>query len=92
MNEPKTFRKKPVLVEAIQYTGGNVNALVAFSKGVVKPNLDSASGIHLPTVETLEGTMKISIDDWLIRGTEGEFYPCKPKPFKVTFEPLWRED
>lgn len=40
---------------------------------------------HSPT--TLEGTMRASLDDWIIRGVKGEFYPCKPDVFKDTYEP-----
>lgn len=41
---------------------------------------------HLSIV-TLEGTMQASIDDWIIRGVQGEFYPCKPDIFEQTYEP-----
>lgn len=37
--------------------------------------------------ETLEGTMRVSLGDWIIRGVQGEFYPCKPDIFEATYEP-----
>ena len=37
-------------------------------------------------IDTLEGTMKAVQDDWIVRGTRGEFYPVKPEPFTDTFE------
>ena len=38
-------------------------------------------------IETLEGQMKAVAGDWIIRGVEGEFYPCKPAIFAATYEP-----
>ena len=73
------FRKKPVVVEAIQFTG-NFDEIERFVGG----DAEFRDG-HL-VIATLEGAMRISPNDWVIKGTRGEFYPCKPGPFADTFE------
>jgi hypothetical protein len=77
------YRKKPVVVEAVRWDGGNCDEVFAFL-GMPHPDdeLDH-SQIHIPT---LEGTMTASPGDWLIRGVKGEFYPCKPDIFAATYE------
>ena len=40
-------------------------------------------------IDTLEGTMKASVGDWIIKGVQGEFYPCKPDIFDATYERIW---
>lgn len=47
--------------------------------------IDPADGMLV--IRTLEGDMKVSLDDWIIRGVQGEFYPCKPDIFAATYEP-----
>lgn len=76
------FRKKPVEIEAVQWTGHNAPALKHFAGKDIK----FVGGI--PEIQTLEGRMMVSVNDWVIRGTRGEFYPCKPGPFEDTFEPI----
>ena len=80
--EAKRFRKKPVVIEAQQFHERS-SPLPFAREGVVlfTPEL----GFH---VETLEGPLKISNDDWIIRGVKGEFYPCKPDIFWATYEPV----
>jgi len=78
------YRKKPVEVEAVQYTGDNFQDLAEF---VGKDLVVGVSGIY---IRTLEGDMLISIGDYVIRGVNGEFYPCKPDIFEKTYEEcLW---
>lgn len=69
------FRKKPVVIEAVQYLGNNLLS------GVCEC---AAAGI--PHCHTLEGTLKISLGDWIITGIQGERYPCKPDIFEATYE------
>lgn len=81
----KKFRKKPVVIEAIQWTGENVAEVAEFLGLSVRPfRIDTVNG----TVEisTLEGTMTASKDDYIIKGVQGEFYPCKPDIFEQTYE------
>ena len=44
-------------------------------------------GVDALLIPTLEGTMRADVGDWIIRGVQGEFYPCKPEIFKETYEP-----
>lgn len=49
-------------------------------------SIDPGTGFML--IATLEGVMQVKPDDWIIRGVQGEFYPCKPDIFKATYEPV----
>lgn len=99
---PARFLKKPVEVDAIQLAAepivcggdtvdGNRIAIAAASgwmlghgfAGFCVVDVDEGLGI---AIETLEGTMLANPGDWIIRGTQGEFYPCKPAAFADTFE------
>lgn len=76
------FRKKPVVIEAVQWKGNNVDEISAFasSNASVKGNT--------VIIGTLEGNMNASVNDWIIKGVNGEFYPCKPDIFEKTYEPV----
>jgi hypothetical protein len=88
------YRKKPVVVEAVQITDSTFDA--------PHPNPEHFAGVRYDpvnrTVEilTLEGTMTGSLGDWIIKGIKGELYPCKPDIFEATYEPYgfcnWVED
>ena len=74
------FRKKPVVVEARQYTRDGLEAeRVAEWCGGDQIN----EGV---IIETLEGDHIGQYGDWIIKGVKGEFYPCKPDIFKSTYE------
>ena len=85
------FRKKPVVIEAVQ---------VPMSDQVAEHGLvigwflsHGFDGYYIADdkgydIKTLEGTMHASPGDWIIRGVKGEFYPCKPDIFAATYEPL----
>lgn len=81
------YRKKPVVIEAIQYTGINPRRQSEYDAFVGKPvEVRSVEGwLHL-VIDTLEGTMLASPNDFLIRGVAGEIYPCKPDIFAATYE------
>lgn len=72
------YRKKPV--EAIQYTGKNLPEIINF----VGRNLRVRG--NLVVIFTLEGEMIVSELDYVIKGVNGEFYPCKPDIFEKTYE------
>jgi len=80
------FRKKPVVIEAVQWTGQNLPKLKEFCPQLTKHCYDT----ECPTciIRTLEGTMEASSGDWIIKGVKGEFYPCKPDIFEKTYEPV----
>lgn len=74
------FRKKPVVIEAIQFNG-NFDEIEQFVGGDAEFRNGSL------VVATLEGPLHASPGDWIIRGVKGEFYPCKPDIFEATYEP-----
>lgn len=78
------YRKKPVTIEAVQWTGSNLDELREFV-----PEEHRNNKIHQPLgIKTLEGVMTISKGDWVIKGVKGEFYPCKPDIFEMTYEKI----
>ena len=76
------YRKKPVVIEAVQYTGDNES--VAEIRSFVGEEL-SGNGRDL-FIETLEGVHIASPGDWIIRGVKGEFFPIKNDIFLETYE------
>jgi hypothetical protein len=80
----KKYRKKPVVIEAIQHQFGRAERITTWMKeGGVTPKWDGRDFL----IPTLEGEMKASYGDWIIKGVKGEFYPCKPDIFEATYEP-----
>lgn len=82
--ERMEFRKKPVVIEAVQWTGENLEELWAFT-GMKFQRIVNDCSIIIPT---LEGDHKANKGDWIIKGVQGEFYPCKPDIFEQTYEPV----
>lgn len=76
----KKFRKKPIVIEAVQWDGTNKMMIDDFigDCGICKGDLFS--------ILTLEGTMTANCGDWIIKGVNGEFYPCKNDIFEKTYE------
>ncbi len=88
------YRKKPVVIEAVKWTGDNLREIIDFTglhpsalkwtweeyEQVVKEN-----GLK---IFTLEGSYMATIGDMIIKGVQGEFYPCKPDIFETTYDPL----
>lgn len=75
----KKFRKKPIVIEAVQWTGKNTQEIYDFGTSQVIV-------YDYVLIKTLEGDMKANIGDYIIKGVEGEFYPCKPDIFDKTYE------
>ena len=91
------YRKKPVVVEAIQWNGTNDREMFDFLTNYEKTNdFISTSGENFYIdhekvkggliIKTLEGEHIATIVDYIIKGVEGEFYPCKPDIFEKTYE------
>lgn len=78
------YTKRPVTIDALQYTGDNCADVHAFL-GYEHDTENCAT--RMIEIETLEGTMTASQGDWIIKGVKGEFYPCKPEIFELTYEP-----
>ena len=86
MKNPKKYRTKPCEIEAIQFTGDNLQQIEKFAKkDCMGAGFEGDKCIYL-LIETLEGTMKASIGDYIIKGLRGEFYPCKPDVFEKKYE------
>ena len=81
------FRKKPVVIEAEQFTHENKDRCFNFINGNRYADR-SADGQPILRIDTLEGEMTAQIGDWIIKGVKGEFYPCKPDIFEATYEAL----
>jgi hypothetical protein len=87
MNNVQKFQKKPVVIEAMQYSGMRElqDAVKVFNwldEHGIKHRHDKGL-----VIETLEGDMRADPGDWIIKGIKGEFYPCKPDIFEATYEP-----
>ena len=78
----KKFRKKPIVIEAIQWKGNNKEEIDKF----VGKQLDYINADTDLIIPTLEGNMVAHIFDWIIRGIVGECYPCDPDIFKETYD------
>lgn len=83
------FRKKPVVIEAVQFTGTNAHEISAWA---ARPDrnalIEEFPKGHGLVIKTMEGNMQAIPNDWIIRGVKGEFYPCKPDVFVATYEPV----
>jgi hypothetical protein len=87
------YRKKPVVIEAMQFTGVPPDATnatpiidwILAGDGTARLHILDDDGAQI-AIDTLEGTMRADVGDWVIRGLQGEFYPCKPYIFKATYE------
>jgi hypothetical protein len=81
------FRKKPVEVEAVQFTEESKDQVFNWVRCTKAAGTD-VDGSPFLKIQTLEGVMLAEVGDWIIRGVAGEFYPCKPDIFDATYEPL----
>lgn len=87
------YRKKQIIIEAVQWTGKNfdeVSNFMQFFHGHKKAYEDAQEGSEQSGkyyIMTPEGVMTASKGDWIIRGINGEFYPCKPDIFEKSYDP-----
>lgn len=82
MTEPKRYRKRPVVVEAMRYDGENYEDIRQFALGNVRKYSRKATLV----VCTIEGAVGVDPPVWIVKGVKGEFYPCKPDIFEATYE------
>lgn len=81
------FRKKPVVIEAVQYTGESPENFEEVAEFLGWDRLDTwVDEEKIFPIETLEGTMVVRPYDYIIKGVKGEYYPCKPDIFEETYE------
>jgi len=79
------YRKKPVVIEAMQFTDETKDQVLNFITCSSHPSWDDDGNPKLK-IQTLEGWHTASIGDFVIKGVKGEFYPCKPDIFEMTYE------
>lgn len=82
------YRKKPIVIEAVQFTG-TINNLEELSNFIDNQELVISyknPKCAIIKLQTLEGQMTVSLGDYIIKGIQGEFYPCKPDIFVQTYE------
>lgn len=80
------FRKKPVVIEAMQYYAGMP---VIYFPAWLMVAIESDNATIVPegmVIKTLEGDHLANDGDWIIQGVKGELYPCKPDIFEITYE------
>ena len=84
----KKYRKLPIVIEAIQFTGTkeNIKELVDWLGNCSFAFSWENKKYLSVSFKTLEGDMTAQLLDWIIKGVEGEFYPCKPNIFAKTYE------
>lgn len=87
------YRKKPVVIEAVQWNWLNLQEIINFvGNDLIYDICDTAWQVgkgrpHVTmAIKTLEGNMLVSENDYIIKGVMGEFYPCKPDIFDKTYE------
>ena len=79
------YRRKPVVIDAIQWRGDNYSEVFEFTEGnayPTKPHSDTLA------VTTLEGEVMATKGCYIIRGVNGEYYPCQEDIFNKTYEPV----
>ena len=98
--KPEKYTKKPVTIEAMRYAGTPSECMDVYRwveantqgsydyDGEIRPahgvTIRPSDGAFI--IFTLEGEMTVSMGDYVIRGVQGEFYPCKPDIFEATYE------
>lgn len=88
------YRKKPVEIEAIRLTEDNISECFEFIGLPLKPEEEDylnnfvkkySGGMY---ISVLEGRMFANFGDYIIKGVKGEYYPCKPDIFEMTYEKI----
>lgn len=77
------YKTRPCEIEAIQWTGKNIIEILDWGQGNILWN-----DVDDLFIDTLEGRMKADINDYIIKGLRGEFYPCKPDVFEKEYEKI----
>ena len=85
------YRKKPVVIEAEQFTEENKDRAFNFVRRACSAGRDKDNNVTL-LIQTLEGDMTASLGDFIIKGIQGEFYPCKPDIFYATYDLVEKQD
>ena len=96
------FQKKPVVIEARQLTNDNASEILDWINssstqrysflGELYVDVLTRSVLQPLLIRNLEGDHEATIGDWIIKGVKGEFYPCKPDIFEMTYQPLIKQE
>ena len=78
----KEYIKRPVKIEAVEWTGSNIREIFSFCPVAMLVEHDFEVDLE---IDTLEGVHKANVGDYIIKGIKGEYYPCKPDIFKETY-------
>jgi hypothetical protein len=84
MNNVRKFRKKPVTIEAMQLT--DAKSVLDIEEWINSGDVGFSTNPPTLWIDTLEGRIEASVGDWVIKGVEGEFYPCKNEIFIKTYQ------
>jgi hypothetical protein len=84
MNNVRKFRKKPVTIEAMQLT--DAKSVLDIEEWINSGDVGFSTNPPTLWIDTLEGRMEATTGDWIIKGVEGEFYPCKNNIFIKTYQ------
>jgi hypothetical protein len=76
----------PVIIDAIQWSGTNTREVLSFMPSKYLIEYGNIHHEYEIIIDTLEGQMKANIGDYIIKGVNGEYYPCKPDIFEKTYE------
>ena len=79
------IRKKPITVDGVQFTENNKSQAFDFITCKKEYTTDESGKVAIK-IKTLEGWVIASLNDWIIKGVAGEFYPCKPDIFEKTYD------
>lgn len=85
------YRKRPVVVEAWEFTRDSLKAADSWVRRYqndIKLVSQYGGEVLYIEIKTLEGTMRAELGDYIIKGVQGEFYPCKPDIFEATYEAI----
>ena len=87
------YRKKPVIIDAIQFDGTlngyeEIRRIFKDLKTMSRSYHEERNEVTSWSIQTLEGSHQVSKGDYIIKGIKGEFYPCKPDIFELTYEPV----
>ena len=80
----KTYVKRPITITAVVWTGSNTEEITEFTEGGA--GFETLNGKLQLLIPTLEGDMRAKRGDYIIRGVDGEFYPCRKDIFERTYE------
>ncbi len=85
------YRKKPVVIDAVQWLGTQESFAEIENMGDISWYGSRAKGKQCFYIDTLEGRMRVNKGDYVIKGVEGEFYPCRSDIFEATYTPINRD-